>query len=91
MKRKIKQAASLALVFLLLGGCAGVEKNIRETQTTAPSTAEKEETTLTDDVEELIEKATVSQSEETAKNTVSSKMKLPKRLQRHEMLRLSGL
>ena len=76
MKMKIKQIASLALAFLMLGGCAGINKNIRQTQTeaqiTVSETAEREKTLVSAETAEMIEKTTVSQGEDATESMASS-------------------
>ncbi len=85
MKNRIKQTASLLLVFLLLGGCAGFEKNRQpETQSTVCETTTAREFHSETDAA-LIKKTTVSQSSkesETEKTTVAvltEKATLPKK------------
>ncbi|MBQ3044497.1 MAG: hypothetical protein IJD49_00940 [Clostridia bacterium] len=70
MKDKIKQAAAIALVFLLSGGCAGAEKNIGfEPQSTVSSTAVSEKAVMTELIDE---ETTALQSEETTGNVTAT-------------------
>lgn len=71
MKDKIKQAAAIALVFLLSGGCVGTEKNIgSEAQSTALQIAVSEKIVS---VEFTGEQTTYSHTEETTENVTVSK------------------
>lgn len=75
MKNKIKQLASLALVFLVLGGCTGIvretaDETFTQAQKTLSETASRRETesaTFADDAR----KTTSSQSEKATENTAS--------------------
>lgn len=72
MKNKIKQAAALVLVFLMLGGCAVADKNIlNEAETTEQTTLQ--ETVITT-AEAIIEQTSAFHSEETTEKTVSSEL-----------------
>ena len=75
MKNGIKQAAALILMFLVLGGCAVVDKNIlNETETTVKTTLQETVTTTAADTIEQTVEVTVSEAFSSTKKATETQL-----------------
>lgn len=75
MKNGIKQAAALILMFLVLGGCAVVDKNIlNETETTVKTTLQETVTTTAADTAEQTVEVTVSEAFSSTKKATETQL-----------------